>query len=150
MMPSRERELTGAGDYRVGYGKPPMHTRFRKGQSGNPRGRPRNSQIERARRIVLEEAYRKVSVRDGDKVVEMPAIQAVMRSHLRDALKGNGPNQRAVLSLIQELESVQAESRLDNEHTSQHNPSSDIDRARRIAFVLNSAARGMRDQPVET
>jgi Family of unknown function (DUF5681) len=28
------------GDYKVGYGKPPHHTRFVKGQSGNPRGRP--------------------------------------------------------------------------------------------------------------
>jgi hypothetical protein len=27
-------------DYEVGYGKPPCHTRFAKGQSGNPRGRP--------------------------------------------------------------------------------------------------------------
>ena len=27
-------------DYQVGYGKPPPHTRFKKGQSGNPRGRP--------------------------------------------------------------------------------------------------------------
>ena len=27
-------------DYEVGYGKPPRHTRFLKGQSGNPRGRP--------------------------------------------------------------------------------------------------------------
>ena len=26
-------------DYEVGYGKPPRHTRFKKGQSGNPRGR---------------------------------------------------------------------------------------------------------------
>jgi hypothetical protein len=26
-------------DYEVGYGKPPRHTRFTKGQSGNPRGR---------------------------------------------------------------------------------------------------------------
>jgi hypothetical protein len=27
-------------DYEVGYGKPPRDTRFKKGQSGNPRGRP--------------------------------------------------------------------------------------------------------------
>jgi hypothetical protein len=27
-------------DYEVGYGKPPRHSRFVKGQSGNPRGRP--------------------------------------------------------------------------------------------------------------
>jgi hypothetical protein len=34
-MPPEETE-----DYEVGYGKPPRHTRFAKGQSGNPRGRP--------------------------------------------------------------------------------------------------------------
>jgi hypothetical protein len=30
-------------DYKVGYKKPPLHTRFKKGQSGNPRGRPRGA-----------------------------------------------------------------------------------------------------------
>lgn len=30
-------------DYLVGYGKPPLHTRFRPGQSGNPAGRPRGA-----------------------------------------------------------------------------------------------------------
>ena len=30
-------------DYEVGYGKPPSHSRFTKGQSGNPRGRPRGA-----------------------------------------------------------------------------------------------------------
>jgi Family of unknown function (DUF5681) len=28
---------------RVGYGRPPMTTRFRPGQSGNPRGRPKGA-----------------------------------------------------------------------------------------------------------
>ena len=37
MQPEGER------DYEVGYGKPPRHTRFRKGQSGNPGGRPKQS-----------------------------------------------------------------------------------------------------------
>jgi hypothetical protein len=31
-------------NYDVGYGKPPRHTRFVKGQSGNPRGRPAGAQ----------------------------------------------------------------------------------------------------------
>lgn len=30
-------------DYEVGHGKPPKHTQFRKGRSGNPHGRPRGS-----------------------------------------------------------------------------------------------------------
>jgi uncharacterized protein (UPF0216 family) len=37
-MPDDEKS-----DYKVGYKKPPLHTRFQKGQSGNPRGRPRGS-----------------------------------------------------------------------------------------------------------
>jgi hypothetical protein len=32
------------GDYHVGYGKPPSNAGFKKGQSGNPRGRPPRSQ----------------------------------------------------------------------------------------------------------
>jgi hypothetical protein len=35
----RKRPMSdGERDYQVGPGKPPLHTRFRKGQSGNPRG----------------------------------------------------------------------------------------------------------------
>jgi len=37
MPPDRERA------YDVGYGKPPRHTQFKKGQSGNPKGRPKGS-----------------------------------------------------------------------------------------------------------
>ena len=37
-MPSDEQR-----DYEVGYGKPPRHTRFQQGRSGNPRGRPKGA-----------------------------------------------------------------------------------------------------------
>lgn len=36
--------MSGNGDdTEVGYGKPPKSTRFKKGQSGNPKGRPKGS-----------------------------------------------------------------------------------------------------------
>jgi len=41
--------------YEVGYGRPPKHTRFTKGQSGNPRGRPSGS---RALKTDLDEALK--------------------------------------------------------------------------------------------
>jgi hypothetical protein len=59
----------------VGYGKPPTRTQFRKGVSGNPGGRPRGMTAGRATALAIKEAYRLVTVREGDKVVTMPAIQ---------------------------------------------------------------------------
>ena len=32
-----------ADDYEIGYGKPPKHGRFKKGRSGNPKGRPKGN-----------------------------------------------------------------------------------------------------------
>jgi hypothetical protein len=56
-IPMTARQTQSApGD--VGYGKPPRHTQFRKGQSGNPGGRPRREQVERLKALTLQEAYR--------------------------------------------------------------------------------------------
>lgn len=38
--PSRSRGIPDLS-YRVGYGRPPLHSRFKQGQSGNPSGRPK-------------------------------------------------------------------------------------------------------------
>jgi hypothetical protein len=96
---------SGAGTYDVGYGKPPVHTRFQKGRSGNPRGSSRkNRAIERANEVILEEAYRPVAIREGEKVQRIPALAAVFRSQMAIALKGNGPAQRAALKLVKEIE----------------------------------------------
>jgi hypothetical protein len=54
-------------EYRVGKGKPPRHTRFQKGQSGNPTGRPKGSknvatlleQVLNERVVVTENGKRK-------------------------------------------------------------------------------------------
>ena len=75
-MTSPENKLP-ADKHKVGYRKPPVHTRFRKGQSGNPGGRPRGMTAGRATALALKEAYRPVNVREGDKVITLPAIQAV-------------------------------------------------------------------------
>src|SRR5690348_17195475 len=40
--PRRPMPRDNEGDYEVGYGKPPLHTRFKQGRSGNPRGRSRD------------------------------------------------------------------------------------------------------------
>ena len=108
-MSKKSKNGRGNGDYEVGYGKPPVQTRFRKGQSGNPRGSYRKSEPwDRANQLMLKEAYRSVTVRDGDRTMKMPAIAAIFRSQLAKGLKGNGPAQRASLRMIEAIEGRQS------------------------------------------
>ena len=92
------------GDYHVGYGKPPRHTRFLPGLSGNPQGRPRGASAGRADRLALKEIYRRITVREGDRTIVLPTVQAMMRQLSRIALKGNGPALRTYFAMVQAIE----------------------------------------------
>ena len=102
-MTEREK-LKATGTYAVGYCKPPVQTRCRKGQSGNPRGRPRGMTAGRAMALLLREAYRPVTVREGEKTRTMSALQAVLRSQVALAAKGNAAAQRTVFETVQAIE----------------------------------------------
>jgi hypothetical protein len=88
----------------VGYGKPPVHSRFRKGKSGNPTGKRRHGEADRAEALIRQEVYRLLTVREGEAVTKMPALQAVIRSQIACAVKGNVAAQRAVVKLSQDRE----------------------------------------------
>lgn len=99
--------------YQVGYAKPPVSTQFRRGQSGNPRGRPRGSRNkpklptlgeERMKTIILEEAYRTIKVNEGPRNVTVPMAQAVIRSMAINAAKGNQRAQRLFTQLLSATE----------------------------------------------
>jgi hypothetical protein len=123
--------------YEVGYGKPPVHTRFRKGVSGNPRGGSRAQRAARARALALKEAYRLVTVREGDKVTSLPAIQAVMRSQFALAVKGNGPAQRAMIAAIHAMEQeLAAEAAAEEQAEAELRPMTNLEAGRRIASML--------------
>ncbi len=128
------------GGYQVGYGKPPMRSRFRKGQSGNPSGRPRGTAGGGLKELVLKEAYRMVRVKEGDNVMTLPAIQAILRSQIALAAKGNGPAQRTLVATIKMIEQeMEAAAKTDIQAERHH--LSDLDAARRIAFLLHKGQR---------
>jgi hypothetical protein len=91
-------------DYVVGYGRPPAHSRFKKGQSGNPTGRRRYTQTARARLLMSQELFRRMTVRQGDKVVQIPALQAMIRSLLLTAIKGKSAAARNVVTILKMVE----------------------------------------------
>jgi hypothetical protein len=95
--------------YDVGYGKPPRHTQFRKGRSGNPGGRPRRESIERLKALTLEEAYRGVVIKENDIAVPVPAVKAILRSQIELAVSGNVRAQRDILKAVQAYERADAE-----------------------------------------
>jgi hypothetical protein len=136
--------------YEVGKGKPPVHTRFRKGQSGNPSGRPPGTTTAlRARNLVLEEAYRMVTLEEGDDTVTLPALQAILRSQMALAAMGNGPAQRAVIAAVQVVEQqVEQEAQKTAAETPAREPfrGSLTDAARRVAFLLKLAENEQEEQ----
>lgn len=106
-------KLKGKPGYEVGYAKPPAETRFKPGQSGNPRGRPKGAKNkrpalheERLKGIVLDEAYREIEIREGNGTVTIPMAQAVMRSIAVNAAKGQARAQRLFAELLAQTESA--------------------------------------------
>jgi hypothetical protein len=94
----------------------------------------------RARELALKEAYRLVTVREGDRVMSLPAIQAVMRSQFALAVKGNGPAQRAMIAAIHAMEQeLSAEAAAREKEAAEHGPIDYIDGARRISLLLRLA-----------
>ncbi len=72
-----------AEEYEVGYGKPPRHAQFRRGNPGGP-GRPRRSSLSRHLRAILEEERAGVTV--GEALVRI-ATQRTLEEITDDELK---------------------------------------------------------------
>jgi hypothetical protein len=74
-------------DYEVGYGKPPKHSRFKKGQSGNPKGRPEGTRNFKS--DVLAMLRSRITINKDGKPRKVTAQQAYVMRLMEKALKGD-------------------------------------------------------------
>lgn len=92
----------GNRNYDVGYGKPPEYSRFRKGQSGNPKGRPKGS---KNLSTLLDDALNEpVVVSENGKRRRITKREAVLKQLVNKAASGNP---RAIQLLLGEIRLVE-------------------------------------------
>lgn len=99
-------------DNTVGYKKPPQQTRFKSGQSGNPKGRPKG--YKNIKTDLLEELKERVSVTENGKTKKMSKQRILLKRLCSKSLGGDANSTRLLVSFIQRY----LDSEPENAHTS--------------------------------
>jgi hypothetical protein len=85
----------------VGYGRAPNHTKWKRGQSGNPAGRRKG---QRNVRTVLDEALNKrIRIREGNRTRSVTKLEAVIATMINAALKGSAKAQASLIALMRSV-----------------------------------------------
>jgi hypothetical protein len=91
----------------VGYGKPPLWTQFKKGCSGNPKGRPKKAKnLKTDLKELLNEP---VTVKTGGVTKTVTKRRAMMMNLQAQALQGNTKATQAIINLALQLDPPEME-----------------------------------------
>ena len=101
----------------VGYGQPPNETRFRKGQSGNPQGRPKGSLNMAA--VLLRTLREPVVVTASGRKKTITKLEAAMTQITNRAAGGDLPALKLLTALVQSAEDRLANAPQESSQTSE-------------------------------
>ncbi len=96
--------MADQNEYEVGYGKPPQHTRWKTGQSGNPKGRPKK--IKEFEKLLDIELSKEVSISENGKQVRLPKRELIIKTLVHDALKGDKRALKILMPYITEHKTI--------------------------------------------
>ena len=105
------------GGYDVGYGRPPVHTRFKPGESGNPRGRPKGSL--NLISLLRKALHDRVEVVKQGRVKRISKFELALTQMVNRAVKGDARAMQQILQLapLIEASAAAAQQRLDSDET---------------------------------
>jgi hypothetical protein len=86
---------------KVGYGRPPLASRFKPGQSGNPKGRPKGTL--NLKTDLRNELSEKIQIREGQRSLKVSKQRAMLKALVAEALKGDARAANVVLTLVGKL-----------------------------------------------
>jgi hypothetical protein len=95
----KKRTPSTRRDYLIGYGKPPKANQFRKGRSGNPRGRTPGQ--ENLISVFKRLATKKVKINDNGVIKSISWADAVISQNLRAALNRDQAAMANILRLAE-------------------------------------------------
>jgi uncharacterized protein DUF5681 len=88
-------------NYVVGRGKPPLHTRFKKGQSGNPKGRRKGKVTIADVDAVLDQVLSSlIDVNESGRPKKMSRLRALLTQTVNKGLKGHHASTSLVMSQL--------------------------------------------------
>ena len=116
--------------YDVGFAKPPVHGQFKKGKSGNARGRPKGS--ENLGKVAVEEFSEMVEIHEHGKRRKLPKQRVAMRQLSNKAATGD-PKAIALL-----LEIQKKTGQLDRVEAPPISPLDERDLETFVAFLITS------------
>jgi Family of unknown function (DUF5681) len=95
---------TSDPSYEVGYGKPPVHSRFQKGQSGNPKGRAKGAR--NFATIFAEAMTKPVVITENGQRKKISKFAAAMTQLANDAARGDKKSIQLAFAMMQSLETA--------------------------------------------
>src|SRR5690242_3509262 len=77
----------------IGYGNPPMHSRFTRGQSGNPKGRPKSARGLKAAILELLDSEIETMDQDG-RLIKKTVCECIIEKIISEAAMGSIPHMK--------------------------------------------------------